>query len=96
MTYQTIRQHTQLRSQLVRTAERRMAKPAYRAQHPMSSIIDGTVCTDETLRFPRTKREAFGHYQFDPAPHRLTFLPRQRGGFIALAAVIAMLLWVAF
>ncbi len=105
MTYQTIRQHTQLRSPLVRAAERGMPKPADRmpparcAPRPLNFIIDGTACTDDslTVRFPRTTREAFGHYHVDAlAPHRMTFLPRQSGGWLALAvAVVAVIfLWV--
>lgn len=97
---QTIRQQTQLRSPLVHTAERGLAKPADRLPRPrlkprpLDFIIDGTACTDDNLtaRFPRTSREAFGHYHGAArAPQRLTFLPRQRGGWLALVAVIAVL-----
>lgn len=101
MTYQTIRQQTQLRSPLVRTAERGLAKPANRLPRPrlkprpLNFIIDGTACTDETLRFPRTSREAFGHYNGAAlAPHRLTFLPRQRGGWLAMVAAIALIIFL--
>lgn len=88
----TIRQQTHLRSPLVRTAERGLAKPADRQPRPLNFIIDGTACTDDTLIYPRTTRQAFGHYASDPAPKRITFLQRGRTGWAGVAAVIAILI----
>lgn len=82
---QSIRQQTHLRSALMTTAERRL-KPA-----PLAFLIDGTADQSETLRFPRTTREAFGHYAADAAPKRITFLQFQRGGWCGIAAAVLVL-----
>lgn len=92
---QTIRQQTQLRSPLVRRAERGLAKPAKMPaprvrQRPLEFIVDGTACTDDILRFPRTSREAFGPYAMDAAPKRITFLngPSTTWGGIAVVVMV--------
>lgn len=58
-----------------------------------SFMLDESACQDEiTARFPRTTREAFGHNQGAPLTSlRMTFLPRQRNGWLAIAAVVAVL-----
>lgn len=91
---QTIRQQTAMRSPLVRTAERQLNTPRLpkksRQPRPLSFMVDGTACTDEVLRFPRTSREAFGS-EYSQLGNRITFLPRQRAGWIGLLAAITIL-----
>lgn len=87
---QTIRQQTAFRSALVRTAERRLPRKSV-PPRPMGFLIDGTACTDDTLIYPRTTRQAFGHYAADPAPNRVTFLQRPRAGWLGLLATVAVL-----
>lgn len=95
----TIRQQTAMRSQLVRTADGGMAKPVARLPRPrlkprpLDFIIDGTACTDDALTacYPRTTRQAFGHYAADMAPARITFLRGPRGGWIGLLIAVAIL-----
>ena len=94
---QTIRQQTQLRSQLIVAAERGLNTPRRyktRQPQPLGFLIDGTACADDTLRFPRTAREAFGYNE--PAPRRITFLQRSRSGLVGLAAAIAFILFFAW
>lgn len=85
-----IRQQTHTRSPLMVAAKRGL-KPS-----PLSFLIDGTACTDDTLVYPRTTRQAFGHYAADPAPGRITFLQHGRTGWIGIAAVVLMLAAVIF
>lgn len=57
-----------------------------------SFMLDETQCMDDlTARFPRTLREAFGHYH-QPAPLRrtVTFLPKY-GSILGAVAVVALL-----
>lgn len=72
-----------------------LPRPA-RPPAPLSFLIDGTACTDDTLIYPRTTRQAFGHYAADPAPSRITFLQRGRTGWAGIAAVVLMLAAVIF
>lgn len=61
-----------------------------------SFMLDEQACDDHiTARFPRTSREAFGHYSQPQLEHHITFLPRQRGGWIALAVVVALIVFSA-
>ena len=56
-------------------------------------LLDETASNDPiTARFPRTSREAFGHHSQPRLSHDITFLPRQRGGWLAIAAVVAALI----
>lgn len=94
----TIRQQTQLRSSLVRTAERGLPKPAQlpvkrQPPRPLDFIIDGTACTDDALvaRFPRSTREAFGHHIAEPAPRRVTFLQTTHSGWAGIVAAVLVL-----
>lgn len=56
-------------------------------------LLDETASNDHiTARFPRTSREAFGHHHPQPRlQHHLTFLPRQRGGWLGLLVAAAIL-----
>lgn len=87
---QAIRQQTHTHSPLMVAAKRGL-KPA-----PLSFLIDGTSCVDETLVYPRTTRQAFGHYAADPAPSRITFLQHGRTGWVGIAAVLLLLASVIF
>lgn len=59
-------------------------------------MLDESSCEDDiTARIPRTTREAFG-YSVSPLCPRVTFLPRQRGGWLTLAAVVAAIALAAF
>lgn len=59
-------------------------------------LLDESQSSDPiTARFPRTARQAFGHYAADPAPGRITFLPRPRAGWLGLLAVVAVLAFFA-
>lgn len=42
------------------------------------------------LHFPRTAREAFG-FDLDPLPGRVSFIERQRAGWLPLAATVLLL-----
>jgi hypothetical protein len=70
---------------------------AYRCDRsaPLGFLIDGTACTDDNLRFPRTAREAFGHYSHAPL-RRFSFLPCQRGGWCGIAVAVLLLAGVIF
>ena len=60
-------------------------------------LLDESQSSDPiTARFPRTARQAFGHYAADPAPSRITFLQRGRTGWAGIAAVVLMLAAVIF
>lgn len=97
-----IRQQTQLRSHLVRTAERglgrknpttriRVVEPIQELKRPdWSFMLNESSCRDEiTARFPRTTREAFGYST--PLPARVTLLQRHRGGWIGVVVAVAIL-----
>lgn len=93
---QTIRQQTAIRSPLVRQAARKLPRQPVA---PLDYLIDGTAHTDDTLTydtliFPRTTRQAFGHYASTPAPRRITFLPRRGGLRWILVAVATLLLLI--
>ena len=96
---QAIRQQTHTRSPLLVAAERSTNTPRRyktRKPAPLSFLIDGTSCVDETLVYPRTTRQAFGHYAADPAPSRITFLQHGRTGWVGIAAVLLLLASVIF
>lgn len=60
-------------------------------------LLDESQSSDPiTARFPRTARQAFGHYAADPAPSRVTFLQRGRTGWAGIAAAVLMLASVIF
>ena len=55
-----------------------------------SFMLTESSCEDVIIaRFPRTSREAFGYSE--PLCRRVSFLHRQRGGWIVLLAVVAIL-----
>lgn len=55
-------------------------------------LLNESACQDEiTARFPRTAREAFGHYNGAPMCQRVTFLQRPRSGWIGLLVAVAIL-----
>lgn len=55
-------------------------------------LLDESQSSDPiTARFPRTARQAFGHYAADPAPSRVTFLQRPRAGWLGLLVAVAVL-----
>lgn len=59
-------------------------------------LLDESQSSDPiTARFPRTARQAFGHYAADPAPGRITFLQRGRTGWAGIAAAVlaAVIFW---
>ena len=60
-----------------------------------SFMLNESSCQDViTARFPRTSREAFGYST--PLCPRVTFLQRQRGGWLALLIVVAVIALAAF
>lgn len=59
-------------------------------------LLDESQSRDPiTARFPRTTREAFGHYDATQLAHRVTFLPRPRAGWLGLLAAVAVLAFFA-
>lgn len=102
----TIRQQTHLRSVLADQAGRGLGKARIRVMESNQGItrpdwsfmLDGTACTDDALttRFPRTAREAFGHYACgDALPKRITFLSCYHD-YPRGVALVAALFVVAF
>lgn len=63
---------------------------------PMEYMVDGTACTDDTLIYPRTMRQAFGHYAADPLPKHITFLADHRANMIGVIAAVAAVVFVAW
>lgn len=61
--------------------------------HHLGFLIDVTACVDETLRHPRTQREAFGSHS-DRLPGRITFLHSHHTGWFGIVAAVLVL--VAF
>lgn len=61
---------------------------------PMEFLVDGRDSPPDSLTacFPRTARQAFGHY-CQPAPLRcsISFLPRLRFGWCGVLAVVLLL-----
>lgn len=64
-----------------------------RAPEDWDFMVDQGRSTQDALtaRFPRTTREAFGHYDVAPLCRRVTFLQRQRGGWLGLLVAAAIL-----
>ena len=63
-----------------------------RAPEDWDFMVDQGRSTQDALtaRFPRTTREAFGHYDAVPMTHRITFLQRPRAGWLGLLAAVAV------
>lgn len=61
----------------------------------MTEHIRVSTITAARQTFPRTTRQAFGHYVYDPLPRRITFLHGHRGGWLEVVAVVAFIWLVA-
>ena len=88
---QTIRQQTAVRSALVRQATRTLPRQPV-TPRPLNFLVDGTACTDDTLVYPRTTRQAFGHYATDPLRRDISFIHRAPRGLAVFFAVVAVAL----